>query len=279
VNVSTTHVLDSVDRLDPLPATVQRLIALLGDERAPLKAVVEIIEHDPAATANVLRMANSSLFPGRRVDSVQGAVNRLGTVELLNLALSEVVRGMVQPAPAYGLTGVDLWLHAVATQSAAAEFQRRIRHVELPGIVSTAALVHDVGKLLLARFFAADQDTLAHTAEDLRGDWLAAERELTGFDHAALGAVIAERWNFPETLVKAIRLHHTVRTEFDPIIDVIVAADLAAHSLGHGCGRAGGPNQYDPRAFDRLALNVPTFSSVVIASGARIQQVRSTFKI
>jgi hypothetical protein len=58
-----------------------------------------------------------------------------------------------------------------------------------------------------------------------------------------------------------------------------VAADLAAHSLGHGCGRAGGPNQYDPRAFDRLALNVPTFSSVVIASGARIQQVRSTFKI
>jgi HD-like signal output (HDOD) protein len=35
------------------------------------------------------------------------------------------------------------------------------------------------------------------------------EEKLLGMDHARVGGLIAERWNFPVTLVDAIRHHHT----------------------------------------------------------------------
>lgn len=277
---TTLDPLAAVERLDPLPTTLQRLIALLGDENAPLKAVVEIIELDPAVTANVLRLANSSLFPGRRVDTVRDAVSRLGTVELLNITLSDVVKGMVQPAPVYGLSASDLWLHAVAAQAAAADLTRRCRSAAIPGVASTAALLHDIGKLVMAREFGTDSAALAYHVEEHGVSWIEAERELTGTDHAAVGLAIARHWNFPDTLAQAIGLHHQVELENpSPLLDAVIASDLVARTAGHGIGHASLIQPFDHAAFARLGIDVPTFAACCGETARRVADVRRLFHL
>ena len=276
---TTIEVLDSVERLEPLPATLQRLISLLGDESAPLKAVVEIIEHDPAITANILKLANSSLFPGRRVDNVRDAVNRLGTVELLNLALSDVVKGMVQAAPAYGLSATDMWLHAVAAQAAASDLQRRCRGTAVPGLASTAALLHDIGKLVLANAFGAEQSALQRHVNENSVTWIDAERSLAGYDHAQIGGLIAKRWNFPAPLVLAIASHHeTVHKTSEPLIDAVVAADVVARTVGLGVGTATAQQPFDHDVFIRLGLDVPGFAATCAETSRRVAELRLLFR-
>ena len=48
---------------------------------------------------------------------------------------------------------------------------------------------------------------------------LDAEQMLLGMNHAEIGARLAERWNFPEPLVDAIRYHHEPeRATIDPLL-------------------------------------------------------------
>ncbi len=277
---TTIDALNAIERLEPLPATLQRLVALLGDEDSPLKAVVEIIEHDPAVTANVLKLANSSLFPGRSVDNVRDAVNRLGTVELLNLALSDVVRGMVQPAPIYGLSAKEMWLHAVAAQAAASDLQRRCRGAMVPGLASTAALVHDIGKLVLANAFGTEQTALERHVEDHNVSWVDAERSLAGYDHAQIGGLIAKRWNFPAPLIRAIEAHHeAAHLPSDALIDAVVAADVVARTAGFGVGKSSLLQPYDHDVFPRLGLDVPAFVAACAETTRRVTELRQLFRI
>jgi HD-like signal output (HDOD) protein len=57
------------------------------------------------------------------------------------------------------------------------------------------------------------------TLEDIRG----------GLNHAEVGALIAEKWNFPENLVAAIRFHHTPGNapgKYRMLVDVVYLANM-----------------------------------------------------
>ncbi|MDQ7008123.1 MAG: HDOD domain-containing protein [Acidobacteriota bacterium] len=96
-------ILDGIERLDPLPVSVQRLIEALDDENLHLADVADIIEEDAALTANVLRLVNSSLYAGRfEITRLRDAVTRLGTAELLHLTLGSYITTLTLPAPLYG---------------------------------------------------------------------------------------------------------------------------------------------------------------------------------
>ena len=58
------------------------------------------------------------------------------------------------------------------------------------------------------------------------------ERLLAGVSHAEIGALIAEKWNFPDVIAKSIRFHHTpdlAEMEAKDLSAVVCLADLMAH--------------------------------------------------
>ncbi len=195
--------------LEPLPASVTRLATLVCDPAPELAAVVEIVQYDEALTVNLLRAANSSWSASRvEVATVKDAVIRLGAGPVLTLALGVNVRVRLRASTAdYGLPEGELWRHSVAASLAAELIALHARH-RPPPEVSTAALLHDVGKLVIARFVERALLLEIRAAVANGASRLDAERKVLGTDHARLGGVVAASWALPHALGHAITHHH-----------------------------------------------------------------------
>lgn len=224
-------ILESAQDVEPLPVSVGKLAQLVADRNAQIKQIVEVISFDQALTASVLRRSNSAASAARQpIRSVQEAVVRLGPSSILSIAFSSCVgKSMNAALPAYGLHSGELWQHSVAC-SIAAEVIRTRAKAEIPAEVSTAALLHDFGKVVLSRKFgpqvlgmlnrAAENDGMAVTE---------AEQVVLGVTHADIGGIVAQHWKLPGTIVDGIVQHHSVEAD----LPAICSAVSLAHTMGH----------------------------------------------
>jgi putative nucleotidyltransferase with HDIG domain len=203
-------VISAAHHLHPLPASLTRLAILVADNDTDLRAIVEVISFDQALTGALLARANSAASAGRQaIRTVHEAVVRLGTGTVLAMAMSASVSGLMRSAlPTYGLAEGQLWRHSVRT-ALAAEVVKREAKMAVGAEVSTAALLHDLGKLILARHCDSDVDRAVLQAMEHDGlDRLDAETLVLGVNHAELSALIVQSWGLPDGVVKAVQYHH-----------------------------------------------------------------------
>jgi putative nucleotidyltransferase with HDIG domain len=256
------RLLEGIQQLKPLPITVQRLNTALSDEEVSPKKVADIVEYDGAVAANILRAANSAAYAGRyQTKGIRDAVVRLGTNTLLTIVLGEHLKSMKVPAPMFDLTEDDLWLHGAASSLAVRAMMRESPAKIIPEGATIAALVHDIGKLVMVRYLKTDVFEILSLCEKRTLTFVEAERELFGCDHAELGAAIARKWSFPAPIVGAIERHHMMLLpDPEPILDAVMLANLAAKSAGIGLGGAALNIKIDyTGSRERLGLTVEGF--------------------
>jgi HD-like signal output (HDOD) protein len=222
--------------LDPLPATVARLAALVVREDWSVAEAAHLVEFDPALTGRLLRMANSAATAGLApVATVRDAILRVGIGPVLAFATASGLKKQLRRAlPEYGLSEGQLWRHAVAS-ALAAELLAGQSRVTVPPEVFTAALLHDVGKIVLARFLDAEHlRALAAARKDGGASSLDAEIEVLGANHAELGGIIATHWTLPDRLAAGITHHHAPASGHDLVCDGVYLANIAAKRIGEG---------------------------------------------
>lgn len=224
------RLLRAADTLDPVPVSVSRLLAVVSRDRWAFADVEQVISHDQALTGRLMQVANSAanaaLVP---IGTVRDAVIRVGVGPVLSFAMAACVgRTMRRALPEYGLSEGELWAHSVAT-SLAVEVVTAMSPVEVPPEAVTAGLLHDVGKLVMARFLTPE---VLSAIQELRTGGSSshqAELSVLGIDHAELGAHIARRWNAPPRIVAAVAHHHEPdRAPVDPATDAVHVANVAA---------------------------------------------------
>ncbi len=225
MTVDLESLIQQAQDLAPLPASAARLASLVSQPDVPLKAVVDVVALDPALTARLLRVSNSAAGGVRMpVKSARDAVVRLGNATVLALAVAGAVRRQLAlKVPEFGLSEDQLWRHSVGT-ALAVERIAAARGVQPPPEAFTAGLLHDLGKLVIARFVPKeDLGRIAHEHEAGRS-YFEAERAVLATDHAELGARLATKWGLPESIAHAIRYHHTPdlpEAEGDPVADSV----------------------------------------------------------
>jgi putative nucleotidyltransferase with HDIG domain len=195
--------------LDPLPPSAGQLAGMLTGEDWDPKEVEQVIRFDEVLTARVLRAANSAAAGSQEtVVSVSAAVLRLGAGTVLGLAVSDGVKSVRNSAaPAYGLSEGELWRHSVCA-ALASDLLRRHCSRQIPAETFAAALLHDVGKLLIARHVPEGAlGTIRWGREQGLSD-ADAESRVLHFSHATLGGVVASSWKLPPRIVRAIATHH-----------------------------------------------------------------------
>jgi len=227
-------ILDGIDRLEPLPITVQKLLVALNDSEVDFSEITEAIEYDGAITSNILRTANSAAYGGRvRVEHVRDAVVRLGTVTLLDIMLIGHLRSLRVAAPHYGLSENDLWLHGATASLAVKALIRETCNRKIPEASTIAALIHDIGKLILVRYLSSDGPDIRELSREKNISFVEAEQEILGCNHAGVGGAMARKWLFPESITTAIERHHDpAPKEHDLMLDAVMLANLAANTLG-----------------------------------------------
>jgi putative nucleotidyltransferase with HDIG domain len=229
-------ILDGIDRLEPLPMTVQKLILMLDDEEVDLAEVARIIELDGAITSNVLRLANSAAFGGiSYIRKTHNAVVRLGTATLLDILLIGHLRSMRVAAPHYNLSEDDLWLHGAAASLAAKATTKEARRMRIPQVATVASLIHDIGKLIMVRYLKADVPSLYDICHEQNITLVQAERQVLDCDHAEVGGAMARKWSFPEPIIQGIELHHrSPAADGLPILDTVMIANEVAKLVAAG---------------------------------------------
>lgn len=195
-----------VGELPAIPTIASQVMAAAAKPTTSADDLRRLIEKDPSMSARLLRVANSSLYGFRRqVDTLRHAITLLGfkTVECMVMAASlrDVFRN-------FGLGEKLLWEHATVAGVAASKLASF-------GPVSvdreqafTAGLLHDLGKIALSNVFRERYHRVMARVYNEGIAAVDAEREEFGFDHAVLGAHVAEKWQLPKPLVQAIRYHH-----------------------------------------------------------------------
>jgi putative nucleotidyltransferase with HDIG domain len=270
-----------IERLDPLPVTAQRLIKAIDDEEIGPAKIAEYVQYDAAVASTVLRVANSAAYGGwNRVDNVRDAVVRLGAAKLLDIVLGDYLRRLKVHAPLYDLAEDDLWLHSAAASLAVKALQRERPRAGIPETATVAALVHDIGKLVMVRYLKADVKQILALRDERRIAFVEAERELFGCDHAEVGGAMGRHWGFPEDITDAIEHHHQVPVEApNPTVDAVVIANLAAKAVGTGLGAEGMDLRLDEQVNRRLKLDFAGFSRVCIQTMNWVKELKVSYGV
>jgi putative nucleotidyltransferase with HDIG domain len=267
----------AASQLEPLPTSSTRLAALVCAGTPELGQVVEIVQFDEALTASLLRSANSSWSSSRsEIKTVRDAVIRLGASPVLALTLGMNVRRHLDDVlPQYGMSEGELWRHSVAASLAAELLAPKAAH-RPPPETATAALLHDVGKLVMARFLEPTLLEELRACQERGATRVDAEAEVLGIDHAELGGVIARSWALPDTLVQGIREHGRPRADSCVLVHGVYVSDVLAKAVG-----AGFDDNADPQAFstamDVLGLTANDYEELKRLVAERLAEVETRF--
>jgi putative nucleotidyltransferase with HDIG domain len=275
-------VLDGIERLEPLPITVQKLLVTLNDENVNFNEITEAIQYDGAITANILRTANSAAFGGRtRIEHTRDAVVRLGTVTLLDILLIGHLRTMKSAAHLYALSEDDFWLHSATASLAVKAIVKETKNRKIPESAAIAALIHDIGKLIMSRYLNAEPYSVVKLCEEKNYTFVEAERELFGCDHAEVGASMAQKWSFPDAIHNTIARHHDpAPADPDPMLDAVVLANVVAKSIGMELGAEGLNYKSDiAGAKQRIGLSTDGFDRVCIQTSEWAVDLKKNYGI
>lgn len=212
-------------QLPVLPTILTQLISLSEDESATFQDFARVIMTDQVLISRILKTANSPFYGGSgQVDSIHFAIVRLGMRAIMNIVtgikLNSMQYGDIPQAKLQAILDDALKTAFIASGLA------RLCRLD-PEEAFLGGLLLDLGKtviLTVARDFFIEQELLD---------------ELTDSRHAELGALIAKKWNYPESIQTLIRYHHAknfggmvnkIHTVLQ-VADQVVCADGTVESI------------------------------------------------
>ncbi|MBA4020566.1 MAG: hypothetical protein C0483_25690 [Pirellula sp.] len=187
-----------------LPAVAMQVLSLADDSQADAARLKRTIELDPALTAKILRVVNSSLFGlTRQIADLGQAVALVGVKALKLLTL-----GFSLPERMFANKGADVLRHywtrtltrAVACRELAAAVGNR--HAEEAFI---AGLLGDLGTLVFLQEGGDRYLAMYRRAQDGDPPLCVAERRYYGFHHTDLTVRLLTDWKLPGSLCENVR--------------------------------------------------------------------------
>lgn len=205
MDLLTTRIVNEIDALPQFPENISVIQQLMNDPDSDINEIARRISTDPSLTADLLRVVNSAQYMlPNRVDNIADAVKMVGLRGLKNLLYSygsQKILNLPQKK--------ELWDHAHRTAFYAFNLARNMRlKKDFIDDAYVGGILHDMGKIVFSSIhpellekikeFSYEKEISAGLFENLAG----------GYNHAEIGAKIAEKWNFTESLIDAIRYHH-----------------------------------------------------------------------
>jgi HD-like signal output (HDOD) protein len=176
-------------------------------------------------SAKVLQLVNSSYFgTAQTVTSVPRAVTYLGLELLKVLAISAHVFGAVSMPPLEGFSLEEMQNDSLLVAQLARSFLNNSKKAD---DVFGAAIVHDVGRIVLAVGLPARYQQIIRAAADGHRAIHLLEAEELGVSHAEVGAYLLGIWGLPLNLVETAAFHHVPSLFSEGPLEVLAAFHAA----------------------------------------------------
>jgi putative nucleotidyltransferase with HDIG domain len=193
-----------------MPSNISRIVREVEKADVTIDVLVGLVSLDQALAALVLQMSNSvSLGYAHTCSTLHEAIMYIGLARFKSILLTSSATSMLKRGLAGYRSGAgELWHHSLVT-AVAAEWLAQALYYPNPEEAYISGLLHDVGKLLLDQYVLSDYNTIVEFVRKYQMPLWQVEEKLIGIHHAEVGGLIAKRWNFPISLVDAIRYHHS----------------------------------------------------------------------
>jgi putative nucleotidyltransferase with HDIG domain len=199
------ELLDSETAAPAFSPVVTKLIRMMGDEATVMDDIADIVALDPGLATRCLRSANCAANGAKRMSTVPEALFLIGLHEMRGIALTVGVMDNFNHLRIQ-VNWRKFWLHSVLVARLTDRIAGAFR--EASGMEYLAALLHDLGKLVLEHFFPREFEACILRAMERRCGHAAAELDLLGFDHTAIGAALCAKLNLHPHIIHAVRFHH-----------------------------------------------------------------------
>ena len=189
------------------PAVAARIIELSGKETSDIATLANIVTLDPALSAKILSIANSSLYMRRvEADSIEQAVAMFGWTGTLNLALSFAVMGSIRGTLSSGVDYDYFWRRSLAAATAARALGQ-VAGYKQEELLFLPALLQDIGMLALDRAVPELYSAIKGGQHD-HYYLQQLEKEKVNTDHAIIGEWLLADWAIPEEITQLVGASH-----------------------------------------------------------------------
>lgn len=225
------QLLGRLDKLHSSPAVALQVMEITRDPDFDFHDVKRCLENDPALTAAVLRLVNSSYYGlPRKITAVQEAMAYLGR---RSLRLSVLGFGLVK-ALANGCPKAfheSYWRRSLSVAVAARKLAERCDKREVHAdSVFAAGLLADLGMIALAQLETEKYLAVCENCDHLVGQ-ITRERETFGFSHVDVTVRLLTKWQLPEELIVAVSEHHQCPASAGKMSQILKTASVLAEVL------------------------------------------------
>ena len=226
------EIADAIRTTTPIPQSAMKIINLISEDDYDAEDIARTIETDQVLAAKILSLCNSALFGSkRRIDSLEEAVLILGEGHLLQMVATASVDSLLAKCEGgYAMLKGGLYKHAIGVAHAA----KLIAHDSgqaPPGVAYTAGLLHDIGKVVLDRYFVSFLPLFYQNQDQTDDDLIHLERHFLGTDHQQAGRLLATDWGLPESITQVVSHHHYPEQadSHQSLVHLVYVADLLTH--------------------------------------------------
>ncbi|QOJ00414.1 MAG: HDOD domain-containing protein [Phycisphaeraceae bacterium] len=231
-----------ISHIATLPEITLKIVELVEDPKSTAQDLNKIISGDPALSARILKVVNSSFYglPGQ-IASINRAIVMLGLNAVKNIAIAASLAKLFRGGdltPTFSAR--DLWAHSSAT-AVAAKMTADALKLGLSDEAFLAGLIHDIGMMVEMQYDRNKLiDVFGRVGADSKNipaaDMLQIEQEVFGATHQDFGSALCEKWKFPRTFGLVTGFHHrpleAPQGSRTLVCIVHVADRLAAEAVG-----------------------------------------------
>ena len=215
--------------LPAMSRTVSDLLAEMNKDDPSPKRVSELISQDPSLTTRVLRLSNSAFFRvSRKIGSAEEAVAMLGMTHVRSLVMAAALGSSFKNVP--GINLPQFWRYSLRVADISKSLAGVLRQNESNAF--TAGLIHAIGDLIMHIAMPDLVGPLDMGTPPLDLNRAQAEMSVFGYTYAQVGAGMAEKWQFPTTIVSALnnQISPFEGESYDPLGGVLHLASWRARA-------------------------------------------------
>jgi HD-like signal output (HDOD) protein len=229
--------ISAIHELPTIPTIAAEILDITTRERTSAHDLTRVIVKDQALSSKVLKVANSPFYGlSKKVSSINHAIVILGfdLIKNITMAISVYDSLYVKTKGTY-FNRLQFWEHSVVCGLASRILLDIYKPSSDNGMLPCAGLIHDVGKVILDRYFNKEFFLIVDMVDSEQIPMEQAELDIIGLSHADLGRLLLERWKFPKEITEAIGYHHRPweSEEYQDLSSITYLANMLSKMNGY----------------------------------------------
>ncbi len=236
IDIVSAEFVRIIESLPKFPENIAKINRLLNDDRSKMSDIATFISSDVSLTTDLLRLVNSATFAlASPCHSIPDAVKLVGIRGIKNMLLSA---GALNGLKEFDKADKSLWTHSYQVAFYSFNLARNLCADDTDVIDDSyvCGLLHDMGKLVFETAHPVMGDKVKDVCAKKGISTEIFEKLVAGVNHSEIGALIAEKWNFPDVIVSVIRHHHEpdmAPVSSKKLTSIVYLSDMISHYQVH----------------------------------------------